>query len=470
MVFINDYSVDVHRAPGYVSGITLSLDTPKEDEITIANYKTKFEDLFSTITASSEAMKNNKRSYDLASSAFIGGQLSGSVLQQALINNNISLSFSQTKVDMTSGDGIILTNTSPYTNGVYGQVVLRGGGIFCSSEIDDAGNRIWNSAITPTGINANYITSGQLDTNQIRIFSGNDMSFQWNDQGIFAYYRGENGGVDLGTYVRYSYNGLEYKQGDFTAVSLGWNGLKIAAQNGAVQLTGGEGLTIYNQHDYKVAQLGKDGEKDLYGLRLYDGSSKENLTFYSTNTGSLWLKSYIGVGAEAPTTRAATAKTYSGISGEETIVNGEEVNDLRIWAGAVSHDMRNQAGFRVYEDGSFYATSGLIGGVQIGELKNELENYSLQISSSNGSSFSSAETYTTLTAHIYKKGKEISVPAEWGAVRYEWYIIRTDENGNTEESIIENNNEKQYILSNVKMDDTTQYYCKIYAIEGGESQ
>ena len=120
MVFINDYSVDVHRAPGYVSGITLSLDTPKEDEITIANYKTKFEDLFSTITASSEAMKNNKRSYDLASSAFIGGQLSGSVLQQALINNNISLSFSQTKVDMTSGDGIILTNTSPYTNGVYG--------------------------------------------------------------------------------------------------------------------------------------------------------------------------------------------------------------------------------------------------------------------------------------------------------------------------------------------------------------
>jgi hypothetical protein len=120
LIFINDYSVDVRRAPGYVSGLTLKLDAPKEDEITIANYKTKFEDLFSTITASSEAMKNNKRSYDLASNAFIGGQLSGTVLQQALANATIALSFSQTNIDMTDSEGIILTNTSPYTNGVYG--------------------------------------------------------------------------------------------------------------------------------------------------------------------------------------------------------------------------------------------------------------------------------------------------------------------------------------------------------------
>lgn len=470
MVFINDYSVDVHRAPGYISGLTLNLDAPKEDEIVIANYKTKFEDLFSTITASSEAMKNNKRSYDLASSAFVGGQLSGSILQQALVNNNISLSFSQTNVDMTSGDGIILTNTSPYTNGVYGQVVLRGGGIFCSSDIDDAGNRIWNSAITPTGINANYITSGQLDTNQIRIFAGNDMSFQWNDQGIYAYRRVEGGGVDLGTYVRYSYDGLEYTQGDFTAVSLGWNGLLIAAQDGKVQLTGSDGLTIYNHKNYKVAQLGKEKGRELYGLRLYDGSEEENLTFYSTNEGNLWLKSYIGVGAEAPITRAAATNTYSGISGEETIDNGKEVNDIRIWAGAANHDDRNAAPFRVYEDGSFYATSGQIGGVSIGGLMDELENYSLQISSSSGTSFSSAETETTLTAHIYKKGVEVNAPDNWGTIRYEWHVIQPNEEGNLQDSIVENKNEKQNILSDIKMNETSQYYCKIYALEGGESQ
>lgn len=471
MVFINDYSVDVHRAPGYISGLTLNLDAPKEDEIVIANYKTKFEDLFSTITASSEAMKNNKRSYDLASSAFVGGQLSGSILQQALVNNNISLSFSQTNVDMTSGDGIILTNTSPYTNGVYGQVVLRGGGIFCSSDIDDAGNRIWNSAITPTGINANYITSGQLDTNQIRIFAGNDMSFQWNDQGIYAYRRLEDGGVDLGTYVRYSYDGLEYTQGDFTAVSLGWNGLKIAAQEGALTLTGNNGLTMYNGGGNVVLHLGRSGNNPnyLYGLTLYDGTSGEdienaNKTFYSTNEGNLWLKSYIGVGAEASVTQAAATNTYSGISGEETIVDGEEVNDIRIWAGAANHDGRGTAPFRVYEDGSFYATSG-----QIGSLAIDMMNYSLQIISSSGLSYTDGvTTSTTLTAQIYDNGVQVKPPPSWGNIKYKWYKLVLDQDGKTwkkEEIEGENSN-----TLNIQMTSNVQYSCEVYAIEGGESQ
>jgi hypothetical protein len=60
----------VHAATGYISQVTLDLDFPKNDKITIQNYKTKFEDLFSTITASSEAMKKNKVSYDIAASGF----------------------------------------------------------------------------------------------------------------------------------------------------------------------------------------------------------------------------------------------------------------------------------------------------------------------------------------------------------------------------------------------------------------
>ena len=60
LVYINDYSLSIYQATGYVSGFEFALDDPKEDSITIQNYKTKFEDLFSTITASSEAMKVNK--------------------------------------------------------------------------------------------------------------------------------------------------------------------------------------------------------------------------------------------------------------------------------------------------------------------------------------------------------------------------------------------------------------------------
>jgi hypothetical protein len=45
-------------------------------------------------------------------------------------------------------------------NGVYGQVALRGGGIFLSNTIDETGNRIWSTGITPTGINASLISTG----------------------------------------------------------------------------------------------------------------------------------------------------------------------------------------------------------------------------------------------------------------------------------------------------------------------
>lgn len=387
LVFVNDFSVDVHRAPGYISGLTLALDNPKEDEITIANYKTKFEDLFSTITASSEAMKNNKRSYDIASSAFVGGQLSGTILQQALAQNTISLSFSKTSVDMTDGEGIVLTNTTPYTNGVYGQVVLRGGGIFCSSQLDDAGNRIWNSAITPRGINANYITAGQLDTNLIRIYSGNNMAFQWNSEGLFAYRQDEEGNADLSTFVKYSEHGLQFQQGTATAVSLGWNGLNISTQGGALTLTGDRGLTMYNENGNIVLHLGRSGQLGsyLYGLTLYDGTDSAIKTFYSTNDGELWLKKRLMVGEEggyAIPEEGEEDTIYegncAGISGlqttqetvdEEGNVFVEEVNDIRFWAGSVNFDEESiaNAPFRVYEDGSFVAAKGEIDGAIIKE-------------------------------------------------------------------------------------------------------
>ena len=66
LVYINDHALGVHAATGYINEIKYNLDEPQSDEVTVQNYKTKFEDLFSTITASSEAMKNNAIAYDIA--------------------------------------------------------------------------------------------------------------------------------------------------------------------------------------------------------------------------------------------------------------------------------------------------------------------------------------------------------------------------------------------------------------------
>lgn len=51
LAYINDYLLGAHALSGYVSEIEYDLSMPKQDRIGIKNYKTKFEDLFSTISA-----------------------------------------------------------------------------------------------------------------------------------------------------------------------------------------------------------------------------------------------------------------------------------------------------------------------------------------------------------------------------------------------------------------------------------
>ena len=388
LVYINDFTIGIHAASGYVSSITLHLDKIQEDEVQIKNYKTKFEDLFSTITASSEAMRNNQHSYNIAAGSFNSdGTISGSVLQNSILNNSISMNYSNTNVEIDDTNGIVLTNSQPYLNGVYGQVKLIGGGIFLSNAIDASGARIWNTGITPNGINAALINAGQLDVEKIRIFAGNNVAFQWNSEGIFAYQQLEDG-VDLNTYVRYSDKGLQFISHNHTTVDLGWNGLLISTQDGSTELTGKYGLVIYDgqkkfQKDEDLAynhvvRLGKfdNGQNSYeYGLKLYkrtvDDQYIENLV--ATNSGDLWLKDTLIVGSPEEITwkdsdgKIHTGSCIAGLSGTKDPIIKNEKGELvagssvRFWAGR-TEELKYDAPFRVLQDGTLFASSATITG------------------------------------------------------------------------------------------------------------
>ena len=60
LVMINDVQLKLENTFGYISKLELDLDSPDKDSIEIKNYKSKFEDLFSTIVASTESMKSNE--------------------------------------------------------------------------------------------------------------------------------------------------------------------------------------------------------------------------------------------------------------------------------------------------------------------------------------------------------------------------------------------------------------------------
>lgn len=232
IVHINDFELKFENVLGYISNLTLNLDMPWEDKIEVKNYRTKFEDLFSRIVASTQQMQANELIYNRAAVAFSSdGLIKPSVLQESIDAQGISLSLMNGGLTIDKLNGIRAVNDS-------GAVMFGNNGIFCATEKNGA-DWNWNSVITPDGINASNIKTGQLDTNLIRIYSGEDLSFQLNRDGLFAYKEDENGKFNETQYVVHNSNGLflTQRQGaviggytvekDVDRVEISWDGIKI---------------------------------------------------------------------------------------------------------------------------------------------------------------------------------------------------------------------------------------------------
>lgn len=180
IVHINDVELGFENVQGYISSITLNLDNPSEDTFEIKNYETKFEDLFSTIVAQTESMKKNENLITSMANTFTEGLIRGDVIQNTLLRTDLNYRFNQGKLSIDEKNGIWAISDE-------GIVAMRGGGIFTATQKDENGDWLWNTGILPSGINAALITTGQLDTNKIKIYAGDKVRFQLNGEGLFAY-------------------------------------------------------------------------------------------------------------------------------------------------------------------------------------------------------------------------------------------------------------------------------------------
>ena len=181
IVKINDYELLLNNVRGYISEVILDLDHPENDSIAIQNYTNKFEDLFTTIVAQTEEMKKTNYIMDSISSSFSpDGSLTFNTLQKSIRKVDLNYAFNNGNLNIDEANGIWGISDT-------GVVAFRGGGIFTATERDSYNNWIWNTGITPEGINADLITTGQLDTNKIRIFAGDRERFQLNGTGLYAY-------------------------------------------------------------------------------------------------------------------------------------------------------------------------------------------------------------------------------------------------------------------------------------------
>ena len=290
IVNINDIDLKFDNVQGYISGLTINLDNPFNDKIEIKNYRNKFEDLFSSIVAQTESMKKNAYTIGLAAAAFTAtGALSPAVIQQSINNIDLDYAFNQGTLTIDEENGIWATSDD-------GVVAMRGGGIFTATEKDDDGNWQWNTGILPSGINASLITTGQLDTNLIRVYAGDKLRFQLNGDGLFAYKsifddpqllnllaQAEIGGSELGQKAinkLQTQTGLDYLQ----YVVHNENGLFLVAKEDAIVKTN-TGLREITSETGDINRV----EISWDGLKLRNWDNKE--VFYaSADTGDLTLE------------------------------------------------------------------------------------------------------------------------------------------------------------------------------------
>ena len=358
IVTINDAELKFENVQGYISELELNLENPWEDKVTIQNYKTKFEDLFSTIVASTEQMKTNSFAYNNAASAFnSGGVLKPSVIQNTINQADLTYAFQSGNLTIDEINGI-------WARSDAGVVAMRGGGIFCATQTDSNGNWLWNTGIMPSGINASLITAGQIDTNLIKIYAGDNLRLQLNSEGLFAYNVNDLGEANLNQYVVHNSEGLfssiieNNKKIDLVEIS--WNGLILRDKNNQV---------IFNAD--------REGNLSIIGtITAKDG----NIGNWLVKEDGLWAKD-----------NNAGIITRVKVDDEGEIIAGTELYPM-FWVTGQGKEGKK---FEVYSDGTVYAnniflngfisSNSVIGNTSGEEISNQLRN--IEISVLEGSTF-----------------------------------------------------------------------------------
>lgn len=288
-----------------VSQITSCLDQPANDSITVQNYRSRFDDLFQRITATTQSLQYAEGEFSRAAGAIQPDKtLSFSVLQDTF-DYNQDFVISASNQDVTwDATGITVRNKFNAND----LTKILAGGIFITND----GGQTWKNAIRGDGISTNVLTAGRVNTSEIYIYDGNAPSFRWDAQGISAYQvDSSTNSVDFNKYVRFDQYGVYGFQGN-TALDLNvdnplaeiknncsfgllWDGffLKSQGNNGLFEISTTNDLVISKKdnNDYvPMIRMGRIGTtvinegtanqqtQDIYGLIVKDNDGNDVFT------------------------------------------------------------------------------------------------------------------------------------------------------------------------------------------------
>lgn len=215
------------QVDGIIREIQETLDRPEETTVEIANFKTKFEDLFSKITTASETIKNRQEIYERAKGINSDGTLNYDILQKTFDSNKFIIQ-NGTNEDVQFGQTGIIIKDSINPSRV---LKINSGGIFLTENYQETNPELvdWKVGMSGIGMSATNIITGLLDTKNLQIWNSNEPRFFWNSDGLYAYGAGGNGAIDKNKWIRFNKDGIYFTLDNGSTFESVWNwdGLKI---------------------------------------------------------------------------------------------------------------------------------------------------------------------------------------------------------------------------------------------------
>ena len=420
-----------------VSEISIELDEPEKNTIKVQNFKTQFEDLFQRITATTQSVEYHTGEYDrVANVVETNGNIAPSTLENSLANNSIKLENAKDQSVVWGSTGIITTNLSNPSE------VLRiiSGGIFMSID----GGITWNTGITGAGMNASFLTTGQINTSSVNIMCGNFPSFRWDEKGLSAFEFSINSqtgmaqGFNTSKFIRYDQYGLygidgysnfdptilendkigEEKIWNNAKFALTWKGfmLKNKYDKGFVSIDSINDFIVSdgNVHRIKIGNLG-NSNSPIYGIRIKD--SIGTTVMETKDDGTLWLEDKLNIG----TLDSKHKVKIGNLGNSNSDIHGNQVINSNEKFIVYEDGYINATGGRF--EGEIYATGGKIGNMTIEQVESSSRKI---IITSNGTYFDKTTVSINLQAHIYDfNNQEIS---DYTGYNFIW--DKYDKNGN----------------------------------------
>lgn len=370
LAHINDPELNFENVQGYISEVELNLDRPWEDKYTIKNYKTKFEDLFSTIVAQTEEMKKNSQFINMASSLVdANGNLYSDKIIEALSIEDLLSNFSFGAMDIRAvEDKVALLNSGVYkvVNGEVGLAFPKTTNIESIVLNNEVGLKIDGIM----GNNGEISTSFRVTNGEMGFFKiGND----GNPSEGMLYFDANSGDMALAGTI-YAKNGWFGGERGWI-ISDGTNGIKPIGSNTTVTSIN----TLNNNTTKSISDLGGLFYSANGKVLIAAGSdSKEPfMGFYGSNNGTNPKFIFDGTNVYLNGTIVSSAGEIGGwVINSSGLYSTTTVSDVLrgtglqkqtsgTWALAVGYTNQNSwatAPFRVDHSGNLVASSATITG------------------------------------------------------------------------------------------------------------